>query len=218
MENSVRDLWSLMNFVAPGYLGTRNDFRERYEKPLAEGRAAASPDSALQRRLARRLRPFLLRRRKADVARELPEKIEQVRPCELGPAQRETYNALLREIQQGIGPGGANDGAARMKMLTGLLRLRQTCCDLRLLGLPPNEQTEPSAKLELLDELLEEIIDGGHRVLVFSQFVTMLDLIRERLEANGTAHCYLAGLTKNRQEAGRSVSRGRKRFRSSSSA
>ena len=131
MENSVRDLWSLMNFVAPGYLGSRTDFRERYEKPLTSG-----PEPVLQRRLARRLRPFLLRRRKVDVARELPEKIEQVVPCELGPTQRATYNALLREIQQGIGANAAPDGATRMKMLTGLLRLRQTCCDLRLLGLP----------------------------------------------------------------------------------
>ncbi len=194
MENSVRDLWSLMNFVAPGYLGTRHDFRERYERPLASG-----PEPVLQRRLARRLRPFLLRRRKADVARELPEKIEQVVPCELGPTQRATYNALLREIQQGIGASGANDGATRMKMLTGLLRLRQTCCDLRLLGLPPNDKADSSAKLDLLDELLGEIVDGGHRVLIFSQFVKMLDLVRARLEASGTAHCYLAGLTKDRQ-------------------
>ncbi len=200
MENSVRDLWSLMNFVAPGYLGSRADFRERYERHLAEGRACARPDCRLQRRLARRLRPFLLRRRKAEVARELPEKIEQVVPCDLGPAQRATYDALLREIQQGIGASGANDGARRMKMLTGLLRLRQTCCDLRLLGSLPNETSETSAKLDLLDELLEEIVDGGHRVLIFSQFVKMLDLLRERLVANGTAHCYLAGLTKNRQE------------------
>ncbi|HEY3663913.1 MAG TPA: SNF2-related protein [Chthoniobacterales bacterium] len=194
MENSVRDLWSLMNFVAPGYLGSRHDFRERYERPLT-----SNPEPVLQRRLARRLRPFLLRRRKIDVARELPEKIEQVVPCELAAAQRATYNALLREIQQGIGTGGANDGATRMKMLTGLLRLRQTCCDLRLLGFPPSENNETSAKLDLLDELLEEIIDGGHRVLIFSQFVKMLDLIRERLRASDTAYCYLAGLTKDRQ-------------------
>ena len=195
MENSVRDLWSLMNFVAPGYLGSRNDFRERYEKPLT-----TNPDPVLQRRLARRLRPFLLRRRKADVARELPEKIEQVIPCELGPTQRATYNALLREIQHGIASGDGSEGAKRMQMLTGLLRLRQTCCDLRLLGALPNDQTETSAKLDLLDELLEEIIDGGHRVLIFSQFVKMLDLVRERLEVSETGHCYLAGRTKKRQE------------------
>ncbi len=194
MENSVRDLWSLMNFVAPGYLGTRNDFRERYERPLA----GSHPEPALQRRLARRLRPFLLRRRKAEVARELPAKIEQVVPCELGPTQRATYNALLREIQQGLGTQ-ASDGAARMKMLTGLLRLRQTCCDLRLLGTSPNDKQETSAKLDLLDELLEEMVDGGHRVLIFSQFVKMLDLIKERLAASQTAYCYLAGLTKDRQ-------------------
>jgi SNF2 family DNA or RNA helicase len=195
MENSVRDLWSLMNFVAPGYLGTRTDFRERYEKPLATG-----SEPGLQRRLARRLRPFLLRRRKVDVARELPEKIEQIIPCELGSTQRATYNALLREIQQGLGASDRADGATRMRMLTGLLRLRQICCDLRLLALPPNDNKESSAKLDLLDELLEEIIDGGHRVLIFSQFVKMLDFVRERLEASEVGYCYLAGLTKNRQE------------------
>ncbi len=197
VENSVRDLWSLMHFVVPGYLGTRSDFRERYEKPLAAG-----PEPALQRRLARRLRPFLLRRRKEEVAKELPPKIEQVVPCELGPAQRATYDALLREIQSGLG-SSPNDGAKRMKMLTGLLRLRQACCDLRLLGVTRDggSETRPtSAKLDLLDELLEEIIDGGHRVLIFSQFVSMLDLVRERLDRSGTAHCYLAGVTKNRQE------------------
>ncbi|MGI8431777.1 MAG: DEAD/DEAH box helicase, partial [Chthoniobacterales bacterium] len=190
LENSVRDLWSLMHFVVPGYLGTRSDFRERYEKPLAAG-----PEPVLQRRLARRLQPFLLRRRKAEVAKELPAKIEQVLPCELGPTQRATYDALLREIQSGLG-SSPNDGAKRMKMLTGLLRLRQACCDLRLLGL----EKSGSAKLDLLDELLEEIIDGGHRVLIFSQFVTMLDLVRQRLAARSIAYCYLAGLTKRRQE------------------
>ena len=192
MENSVRDLWSLMHFVAPGYLGSRNDFSERYEKPLTRG-----PEPALQRRLARRIRPFLLRRRKADVAKELPAKIEQVVPCDLAPKQRATYDALLREIQAGIGIG-PSDGATRMKMLTGLLRLRQVCCDLRLLGLPLDG--DDSAKLDLLEELLGEIIDGGHRVLIFSQFVQMLDLVRHRLEESGTAFCYLAGQTKNRQE------------------
>ena len=194
MENSVRDLWSIMNFALPGYLGNRNDFRERYELPIARGSA---PD--VQRRLSRRLQPFLLRRRKRDVAKDLPEKIEQVVPCNLTNHQRAAYDALLREIQQGLGGSGknVNAGAQRMKMLTGLLRLRQVCCDLRLVGI---DKEETSAKLDLLDELLEEAIDGEHRVLVFSQFVSMLHLIRERLEKLEIPFCYLDGSTKQRQE------------------
>ena len=143
MENSVRDLWSIMNFALPGYLGNRNDFRERYELPIARGSA---PD--VQRRLSRRLQPFLLRRRKRDVAKDLPEKIEQVVPCSLTSHQRAAYDALLREIQQGLGSSGknVNAGAQRMKMLTGLLRLRQVCCDLRLVGI---DKEETSAKLDL---------------------------------------------------------------------
>ncbi len=193
MENSVRDLWSIMNFALPGYLGQRNDFRERYELPLARG---AAPD--LQRRLSRRLRPFLLRRRKRDVAKDLPEKIEQIVPCNLTGSQRSAYDALLREIQSGLGSvrKESNAAAQRMKMLTGLLRLRQVCCDLRLLGL---EKDEPSAKLELLDELLGEAIDGEHRVLVFSQFVSMLHLMRDRLDERKLSYCYLDGSTKQRQ-------------------
>ena len=194
MENSVRDLWSIMNFALPGYLGNRNDFRERYELPIARGSA---PE--VQRRLSRRLQPFLLRRRKRDVAKDLPEKIEQVVPCSLTSHQRAAYDALLREIQQGLGGSGknVNAGAQRMKMLTGLLRLRQVCCDLRLVGI---DKEETSAKLDLLDELLEEAIDGEHRVLVFSQFVSMLHLIRERLEKLEIPFCYLDGSTKQRQE------------------
>ena len=210
MENSVRDLWSIMNFALPGYLGNRADFRERYELPIARGSA---PD--VQRRLSRRLQPFLLRRRKRDVAKDLPDKIEQVVPCSLTSPQRAAYDALLREIQQGLGGSGknVNAGAQRMKILTGLLRLRQVCCDLRLLKLPQvptapsqlstlNSQlsAEPSAKLDLLDELLEEAIDGEHRVLVFSQFVSMLHLIRDRLEKLEIPFCYLDGPTKQRQE------------------
>jgi SNF2 family DNA or RNA helicase len=194
MENSVRDLWSIMNFALPGYLGNRADFRERYELPIARGSA---PD--VQRRLSRRLQPFLLRRRKRDVAKDLPEKIEQVVLSSLTSHQRAAYDALLREIQQGLGGSGksVNAGAQRMKMLTGLLRLRQVCCDLRLVGI---DKEETSAKLDLLDELLEEAIDGEHRVLVFSQFVSMLHIIRERLEKLEVPFCYLDGSTKQRQE------------------
>src|SRR3954451_2701532 len=200
-----------MNFALPGYLGNRNDFRERYELPIARGSA---PD--VQRPPSRRLQPFLLPRKKRDVAKDLPEKIEQVVPCSLTSHQRAAYDALLREIQQGLGGSGknVNAGAQRMKMLTGLLRLRQVCCDLRLLKgtqasslhSPPQRElearatSETSAKLDLLDELLEEAIDGEHRVLVFSQFVSMLHLVRERLEKLEIPFCYLDGSTKQRQE------------------
>ncbi|MDQ6622642.1 MAG: SNF2 family helicase, partial [Verrucomicrobiota bacterium] len=189
IENSVRDLWSIMNFALPGYLGSRADFRERYEQPLARGEA---PE--VQRRLARRMRPFLLRRKKSEVAKELPEKIEQQVICDLTPAQRAAYDGLLREIQSGLTSGSKTEGAQRMQMLVGLLRLRQVCCDLRLVS-----EKEGSAKLELLGELLEEAIDGGHRVLVFSQFVSMLALIRERLDAQKIPFTYLDGSTKDRQ-------------------
>jgi superfamily II DNA or RNA helicase len=194
IENSVRDLWSLMNFAVPGYLGSRSDFRERYEQPLARG-----PAPEVQHRLARRIRPFLLRRKKTEVAKDLPEKIEQMLSCDLSSAQRSTYDGLLREIQLGVPGGSANAAAMRMKMLLGLLRLRQVCCDLRLLGAAIANESDTSTKLELLEELLEEAIDGGHRVLVFSQFVAMLSLIRQRLESKSIAFAYLDGQTKDRQ-------------------
>jgi superfamily II DNA or RNA helicase len=194
IENSVRDLWSLMNFAVPGYLGSRADFRERYEQPRFRG---AAPE--VQRRLARRMRPFLLRRKKSEVARDLPEKIEQVLSCDLSPSQRSAYDGLLREIQIGVTSGEENQAATRMKMLLGLLRLRQVSCDLRLVSSDIEKENDPSGKMELLLELLEEAIDGGHRVLVFSQFVAMLSLIRQRLDCQSIAFAYLDGQTKDRQ-------------------
>ncbi|HEY0793316.1 MAG TPA: DEAD/DEAH box helicase [Chthoniobacterales bacterium] len=190
VENSVRDLWSLMNFVLPGYLGSREDFRERYELPIARGAPAEGA------RLARRLRPVMLRRLKKDVVKELPGKIEQVALCELSGAQRELYDKLHREGRrkiESLETKGA--GQARMAMLTVLLRLRQVCCDVRLLDAA---QPAASAKVDLLLELLEEALDGGHRVLVFSQFVTMLKLLRTELESRGIGYAYLDGSTKQR--------------------
>ena len=119
--------------------------------------------------------------------------------CDLSSSQRSAYDGLLREIQVGVKSEQGNQAATRMKMLLGLLRLRQVCCDLRLLGPDLAKESDSSAKLELLEELLEEAIDGGHRVLVFSQFVSMLALIRQRLENKAIAFSYLDGQTKERQ-------------------
>jgi SNF2 family DNA or RNA helicase len=197
MENSVLDLWSMFDFLMPGYLGTAKDFRERYEIPLTKTR-----DAALQDRLSRRVRPFLLRRLKRDVAADLPEKIEQVSYCELTEEQRAVYQQLLeagrREVFGAVEANGL--AKSRMVVLTTLLRLRQVCCDLRLLGTQNQKGAVDSAKLDLFSELLDEILDGGHRALVFSQFTTMLGLLREKLEAEDVPFCYLDGATKNRAE------------------
>jgi superfamily II DNA or RNA helicase len=193
LENSVLDLWSLFDFLMPGYLGAAADFRERYETPIVRDRSAA-----VQSRLTRRLRPFILRRRKREVAADLPEKIEQVSYCDLAGEQRTLYQQVLEAGRRQILDTVKTQGQARGRMvvLTTLLRLRQICCDPRLLK--TDGPVAPSGKVELFSELLEEILDGGHRVLVFSQFTSMLALLREKLEAGGVGFCYLDGTTKDR--------------------
>lgn len=208
LENSVLDLWSIFDFLMPGYLGSAQDFRERYEVPLLRDK-----NSEVQARLARRLRPFILRRLKKEVAQDLPAKLEQVSFCELTEDQRAVYQQLIevsrREVLESVGAQGL--ARSRMVVLNALLRLRQVCCDLRLLKLESpaassaEGKEEPqgvlaSGKLDLFGELLEETLDGGHRVLVFSQFVRMLDLLREKLTAEGIEFCYLDGSTTNRSE------------------
>ncbi|MFT5464928.1 MAG: hypothetical protein ACI8UO_000014 [Verrucomicrobiales bacterium] len=194
VENTIRELWSIFEFLTPGYLGTRQEFKERYEAPIASG---AKPAPILKR-LRQRVEPFFLRRLKTDVAKDLPPKIEQIRFCELSGGQAELYESILRESRKKIDDALStkNEGKARMTMLTALLRLRQVCCDPRLLKLE-NGPTE-SGKLDAFSELLEEALEGGHKVLVFSQFVGMLHLLREQLLKAGQEFCYLDGSSSDR--------------------
>jgi SNF2 family DNA or RNA helicase len=195
LENSVLDLWSIFDFLMPGYLGSAQDFRERYELPIARGH-----DTQTQLRLSRRLRPFMLRRLKKEVAADLPSKLEQVLYCELTSEQRNVYQQLIeasrKEILDAAGPESAT--RSRMLVLSALLRLRQVCCDLRLLKTGDVAPEQSSGKLELFGELLEEVLDGGHRVLVFSQFVNMLALMKEKLVQEEIEFCYLDGSTPDR--------------------
>lgn len=207
VENSVRDLWSVFEFVMPGYLGKRQDFRERYEVPMSK-----DPSGPERERLRRRIRPFILRRTKKQVAMDLPPKIEQVVWCELGVAESAMYSALVATTRAEVGRAESlrNQGQARMIMLTALLRLRQACCDLRLLGEAGKrafdeggggDERGVGAKLEALMSLVESASEGGNRVLVFSQFTRMLDLIQSEVEARGIAFCRLDGDTRNRSGA-----------------
>ena len=196
MENSLYDLWSIFDFLMPGYLGPATEFRDRYETPIAK-----DGDEAALRRLRQRLRPFVLRRMKTEVARDLPAKMEQVTLCEMTDEQKTVYQALLgesrREVFEHAGKGG--EAQRRFAVLTALMRLRQACCHLDLLPAAENKNwREPSAKLEMGLELIEEARDGGHRVLVFSQFVRLLKLIEEALREREISFCYLDGSTVDR--------------------
>jgi superfamily II DNA or RNA helicase len=196
MENSVLDLWSIFDFLMPDYLGSAADFKERYEQPITRDN-----DKAVQGRLARRLRPFILRRLKTEVAKDLPAKLEQISYCELTADQTAIYEQVLavsrKEVMNAVGAQGL--GKSKMIVLNALLRLRQICCDPRLLKMEDVEFTDKSSgKIAMFGELLEQAIDGGHRVLVFSQFTTMLALLKQRLEAEQIQYCYLDGSTTNR--------------------
>jgi len=194
----VRDLWSLLDFLMPGYLDTAAKFQKRFGNVIGAGGPGAASALSL---LRRKIKPFLLRRLKRDVAKDLPPRLEKRVYCDMTPEQRVLYDRLEAQVKAEAEAVVREKGfgGARMHVLQGLMRLRQVCCHPALLpdaGASPPE----SGKLEVFLELLDEVIDGGHRALVFSQFTSMLALLREALEAKGIAYAYLDGSTQNRQE------------------
>jgi hypothetical protein len=176
IENSVSDLWSIMDFLMPGFLGVHSHFKRGYEVPIAAGGSGAA---AAHARLHRKIHPFLLRRLKKDVAKELPDKIDRIAHCDMSAEQRRAYRDLLESTSRQLSDLVEAKGFARSRftVLKTLTRLRQVCCHLDLLKVPGAEYREPSAKLDLFLELLDEAMDSGHRVLVFSQFVSMLQIL-----------------------------------------
>ena len=200
LENGVGDLWSIFRFVLPGWLGVREDFKQRYEMPLR----VVGGDSGVMERLRLRLKPLMLRRSKEQVAPDLPSKLIIDEWCELTDQQKIVYRDLQvegRKLVQVAGDSG-NAAAVRMRMLTALLRLRQACCDLSLLGSERLKQMlsfERSAKMQRLFELLEEAISGNHKVLIFSQFQKQLLEIEKRIQERQWGCLRLDGQTRNRQ-------------------
>ena len=190
IENHLGELASLMEFLNPGMLG-----RARSLTPLLTD-IRAPEQLAL---LTRVLRPFLLRRTKSEVLRELPAKTEQTLFCDLLPAQRRQYDELRRHYQRVLSERFERVGIARSKIhvLEALLRLRQSACHPALID--RERAGEPSAKLEVLFEQLDEVLEEGHKALVFSQFTRLLALVREGVETRGIDHAYLDGRTRDRQ-------------------
>jgi SNF2 domain-containing protein/helicase-like protein len=191
IENRLQDLWSVFAFAMPGALGNRTHFLRRFD---------SKDDPLARRRLAARVRPFLLRRTKAQVEKDLPDRVEEDLLCEMEGEQKTLYRAELKRARQLI-LGLKTDeqlNQERFHVLTSLLRLRQICCHPALVD--ANLRQAESAKVSALEDLLEPLLEEGHKVLVFSQFVTMLDLLRENVKQRGWPHFYLAGETENRGE------------------
>ncbi len=194
LENRLLDLWSITDFVQPGYLGSQEQFTETYDP---RGENAESAQRIARKRLSARLRPLLLRRLKKHVAKDLPDRIEQRRDCELGEDQRKLYLAELRRSREQVMKTVAEKGLNKSKIhvLAALTRLRQICCHPKLVG-----NDAPSGKTETLFELLDSLIAEGQKVLLFSQFVQMLELLQQEcLQRQFPTHI-LTGQTKDRQQ------------------
>jgi len=198
MENHLGELWSMFHFLMPGFLNNLQRFNRLFKNPIER-----QGDTTRQQQLSRRLKPFLLRRTKEQVADELPPKTEIVRSVILQGKQRDLYETLRLAMDAKVRKEISKKGLARshITILDALLKLRQVCCDPRLLSLPQAKHVDQSAKLELLMEMLPEMLEEGRKILVFSQFTAMLSLIEAGLNASNIDFAKLTGQTRKRDEA-----------------
>ncbi|HTO20417.1 MAG TPA: DEAD/DEAH box helicase [Pseudomonas sp.] len=205
LENHLGELWSLFHFLMPGWLGREQEFARHYRTPIEK-----HGDAERLALLRARVQPFLLRRTKEQVAPELPAKTEIVQWVQLTPAQRDRYEALRLAMDSKVREEIQRQGLARSQLviLEALLRLRQACCDLRLLD-EGHGKPEHSAKLVATLEMLEELNAEGRRVLLFSQFTGMLELIEQELKRRHISYTTLTGSTKDRATPVREFQAGR---------
>ncbi|HMN46095.1 MAG TPA: DEAD/DEAH box helicase [Povalibacter sp.] len=205
MENHLGELWSLFDFIQPGLLGSEKAFQRHYRMPIERNgnrqRAAA---------LAERIAPFVLRRTKDAVARDLPEKTQIVESILLDERQRDFYDGIRLAMHARVREAIEQQGLARshITMLDALLKLRQACCDPRLVGSDADTRQIPSAKMDWLTTVLPELVAEGRRILLFSQFTSMLELIEHAVRELGIPYCLLTGATRNRTEVVERFQRG----------
>ena len=195
VENHLDELWSLMHFLMPGLLGDHKSFQTRFRTPIEK-----NGDEGRRQALVRRVRPFMLRRTKQEVATDLPLKTEIIRSVPLAGKQLDLYEtlrvALDQQLQSEIAKRGL--GGSQIQVLDALLKLRQVCCDPRLVKVQAANKVKQSAKLELLMELLPELLEEGRSVLLFSQFTSMLELIELELVKRDIRYVKLTGSTRDR--------------------
>lgn len=197
MENHLTDLWSLFDFLQPGLLGKERHFLQQYRQPIERD---GNEERALQ--LSQRIAPFILRRTKSLVASDLPPKTEIVRSIPLEQKQRDLYDSIRLTMHKQIRKAVEDQGFARshIAVLDALLKLRQACCDPRLLDLDAAREVEDSAKFDALMQMLPELVEEGRRILVFSQFTSMLALIEQAVQALEIPCLKLTGQSQNRAE------------------
>jgi SNF2 family DNA or RNA helicase len=195
MENHLGELWSMFHFLMPGYLGNLKRFTRLFRTPIER-----QGDDIRSEQLRRRIKPFLLRRSKADVAAELPKKTEIIRAVSLQGEQRDLYESIRLAMDKQVRDEISRKGLARshIMILDALLKLRQVCCDPRLVSLPQARSVQQSAKLELLMDLVPEMVEEGRKILIFSQFTTMLELIENALSEHHIEYSKLTGKTRDR--------------------
>ena len=205
MENHLGEIWSLFNFLMPGYLGSEGRFRQLFRTPIEK-----HGDAERLTQLRARLAPFMLRRTKGLVAAELPPKIETIEHVTLAPAQAKLYETIRLTTEAKVREALNHQGLARshITVLDALLKLRQVCCDPRLLKTDAALRVKERAKLDLLMDMLENLLAEGRKVLVFSQFTAMLDLIKTELDDAGIGSVMLTGDTTHREAVVRRFQEG----------
>ncbi|GHU15537.1 hypothetical protein FACS189441_7340 [Betaproteobacteria bacterium] len=196
LENHLGELWTQFDFLLPGFLGDAKSFTRLWRNPIEK-----HGDTLRRNVLARRIRPFILRRKKDEVATELPPKTTIIRTVELVGSQRDLYETVRAAMDEKVRAEIAYRGFTRSQIviLDALLKLRQVCCDPRLVKSAVAKKVKERAKLDLLMDMLPEMVEEGRRILVFSQFTAMLDLIQSELDAAGLQYLRLTGETKDRE-------------------